>query len=546
MKKTFLAAAVAVFLGHDPAALAQNVPWRAVIGDNSGVTVPGLPAGSRSVTDELLGDLGKGYVSVRITSPDTAQGYWAMKQGSWTQYTKIGVSGATQGPGRTGGEAGHVFSSINSGGSGAGADGQRVFIGRAGVPNDTTTSTWGVWRWDTTQNVEVARGNASSGPLGPNIDADWAYLNQSDTFQGARAMNGGQVLVNAYVQSPTGASALYLAKSVPGEGMKPCALRNSTDRRMAPNLADGDTFNSSWSFSNLTLTPDNRVFGALSASGSRAGIWELCSGSGPVALVVDGETGARGPDIGVATAVFTEFEPANPGNPGSLYFFARFRPTSSDLSRLGLFWHDGTSSKPLAMNDTAGVYGPNWRGSTWSSFDTGSLTSAGEYVAFQAQVATTDGGSPSGLWRVRAGGTPQLVAIRGLNETGPEAGRQWDVFYGNAVLANGDIIAEARTQPGNEYAVWLLKNDGSAPRRVLKVGQSVSVPTASGVVQAAVTSYEVPSGAAQYSRGGDYWIGADGSLLINANVATYGAVTITALPSNPIDKIFANGFDGAP
>lgn len=544
MKKTFLAAAVAAFFAHDPVAFAQTVPWRAVIGDNSAVTVPGLPVGNRSVTDELLGDLGKGYVGVRITSPDTAQGYWAMKQGTWTQYTKLGVTGATQGPGRTGGEAGHVFYAISTGGSGAGADGQRVFIARAGVPNDTTTATWGVWRWDTTKNVEVARGNASSGPLSPNIDADWAYQNQSDTFQGARAMNGGQVLVNAYVQSPTGVSNLYLAKSVPGEGMKPCALRNSVDRRMAPGLVDGDTFNSSWSFSNLTLTPDNRVYGALSASGSRSGIWELCSGSGPVALVVDGETGARGPDIGVATAVFTSFEPASPGVPGSLYFFARFRPTSSDLSRSGLFWYDGSSSKPLAMNDTAGVYGPNWRGSTWSSFDTSSLTSAGEYVAFQAQVAATDGGTPSGLWRVRAGGTPQLVAMRGLNETGPETGRQWDTFYGNAVLANGDIIAQARTQPGSEYALWLLKNDGSAPRRILKVGQSVSVPTASGIVQAAVTSYEVPGDAAQYSRGGDWWIGADGSLLISANLATYGSTMITALPSNPIDKIFANGFDG--
>lgn len=544
MKKTFLAAAVAAVMAHGPLASAQTVPWRVVIGDSASVTVPGLPASSRGVTDELLGDLGKGYVGVRLTSPDTAQGYWALKQGTWTQYTKYGVNTA-QGPGRSGTEAGHVFSTINSGGSGAGADGQRIFIARAGVPNDNTTASWGIWRWDTTKNVEIARGGVSTGALAPNLGDAWIYQNDSSSsFVGARAMNGGQVLIDAYVTSPTGATRRYLSKSVPGQNIMPCAIKDATtDRRLAPGLADGDYFDTSWSFSDLSVTPDNRVFGALSAS-SGNGIWELCSGDAPRALVRNNEAGARGPDIGIATAVFVGFDPAHPGEPGSVYFFASFRPTPSDLSRTGLFWHDGTSAKPLAMNDAAGTYGPNWRGSTWNSFDTGSVTSAGPYAAFQAQVRTDDGGNPSGLWRVRAGGVPQLVAMRNINETGPETGRQWDTFYGNAVLANGDIIVQARTQPGNEYALWLLKNDGSPARRVLKVGQSVSVPTASGTAQAVVNDYTVPSGAAAYSRGGDSWIGADGSLLIEAVLANYGTTMITATPSNPIDKIFANGFDG--
>jgi hypothetical protein len=541
MNKTFLAASVAVLFGQNPA-VAQDVPWRVVIGDNGGVTVPGLPAGNRGVTDELLGDLGKGYVGVRITSPDAAQGYWAMKQGTWTQYTKYGATNA-QGPGRTGGDAAHVFLSINSGGSGAGADGQRVFIARAGLANDTTTATWGVWRWDTTKNVEIARGTVDADPLGPHLGADWVFQNDSSAFQGARAMNGGQVLIDAFVTSPTNASRRYLAKSVPGQPMAPCAMKDSTDRALAPNLVDGDSFNLSWSLNDITVTPDNRVYADLDASGGRVGIWELCAGA-PRAVVVNNETGARGPDIGIGTAVFTSFNAVHPGEAGSLYLFASFRPTPSDTSRTGLFHYDGASSKPLAMNDATGTYGPNWRGTTWNSFDTSTLTSAGEYVAFQAQVRSSDGGNPWGLWRVRAGGTPQLVAMRGINETGPETGRQWDMFYGNAVLANGDIIAQARTQPGNEYALWLLKNDGSAPRRILKVGQAVSVPTASGVALAVVNSYEVPNGAAPYSRGGDSWIGADGSLLINVSLATYGAATITALPSNPIDKIFASGFDG--
>lgn len=144
---------------------------------------------------------------------------------------------------------------------------------------------------------------------------------------------------------------------------------------------------------------------------------------------------------------------------------------------------------------------------------------------------------------MHTGGSPELVALIGLVQYGPEPNRTWDAFYGNSILQNGDIVVDARTQPGSERAVWLLKKDGTK-QRVLKVGQIVSVPTASGVIQSSVTSYQIPNGAAPYSRGGDSWIGEDGSLLIRAVLTTYGTSLISARPSNPIDKIFANGFDG--
>lgn len=540
-KKIHLAAAVAAVLATPSLAFAQDVPWRVVIGDSATITAPGLPNGSRSTIDELLADLGKGYVGVRMISPTTAAGYWALKQGTWTQYSKTGVAGSATGPGRTGAEAGHVFLSVNSGGSGAGADGQRVFIARAGDANDTTTATWGIWRWDTTKNVEIARA-LTDGASGPNLGAGWVYQNRSD-FAGARAMNGGRVLVNAYVTSPSGLSRLYLAKSVAGQAATPCVLKDSTDRNLAPGLAAGDTFDTTWGFDNLSLTPDGRVYGALQTNQGRYGIWQLCEGA-PQALIVNNETGARGPDIGIATAVFASFGSPHPGDNGSLFYFANYRRTSSELSRQGLFWHDGASNRPLAINDDAGVYGPGWPGASWQSFDTYSLTSAGEWTAFQGTLRASDGGTPSGLWRARAGGTPEIVALLGLvGQYGPEPNRTWDRFYGNAVLANGDIIVQARTMPGSEYAVWLLKKDGTK-QRILKVGQTVSVPTATGVVQGSVSSYSIPSGTAPYSRGGDSWIGADGSLLIKAVLTTYGSALITATPSNPIDKIFANGFDG--
>jgi hypothetical protein len=515
--------------------------WRVVAGASGSVAAPGLPAGERSYTDVLLGDAGNGYAGIRITSPSSAAGYWALKQGTWTRYTQIGSAGDILGPGRTGSESGHVFLDVVTGGSGAGADGQRVYIARAGDAGNTQNATWGIWRWDTSRNIEVAR-VLTDGPLGPALGTGWVFPNSS-SFSSARAMNGGRVLINADVTTPTGASRRFLAKHVPGQGNVPCMLRQSTEPGLSPGLGAGDYFDASWGISSLALTPSGRVYGAFSTS-ARYGIWEVCDGA-PRALAVNNETGARGPDIGIATATFatTSFGTPRPGNPGSFYFFASFRPTDPDTSRLGLFWNDGTSNRPLAMNDSAGTYGPGWEGTTWNSFDTNTLMSAGSYAAFNASARTTDGGNPSGLWRVRAGGRPELVALIGLTGAyGPEPNRTWEAFYSRAIFSNGDILVSARTNPGAENAFWLLKA-GSPPERVLATGRNVSVPTSAGVVQAAVTSITIDNGVADYSGGGDSWAGADGSVLIQADVAGYGGARLMAIPSNLVDRIFVTGFD---
>jgi len=544
-KKTHLAAAIVAAFALPSLAFAQDVPWRAVMGASSAITVPGLPSSSRSFTEGAIGDVGKGYVGVRMTGPSTAEGYWAQRQGTWVQYVKNGVTGSAMGPGRTGAEAGHVFQSYVTDQGYAGSDGQRAYVARAGMPNDTVNATWGVWRWDTTKNVEIARA-LTDGALGPNLGAGWVFQNNSG-FATPRAMSGGQVLINADVTSPTGLDRRYLSKAVPGQGIVPCALRYSTDPNLAPGIVAGDSFDTGWGMaSNLSVSADtNRVYLMATTNQSRDGLWEVCNGA-PRAIAVDNETGARGPEIGIATATFTDFYPAYPGNGDNVYFFASYRPTSSDSSRTGFFWHDGATNRPLAMNDAANVYGPGWQDATWNSFSTGTLTSAGEWTAFQASIRVpADGATPSGLFRVKAGGTPELVALLGIaGAYGPEANRTWDYFYGNAVLANGDIVVDARTQPGSEYALWLLKR-GAAPRRILKVGQSVSVPTSTGAQQAAVTSYDIDSGAFPYSRGNDGWISADSSMLIRVGLNGYsGTSLITSTPDNPIDKIFKNGFDG--
>jgi hypothetical protein len=535
-------AALAAASIHVPGALAQTVPWRVVAAESGGVVVAGLPASGRFIYDVSVGDVGAGLVGLRVSSPDSSAGYWARQQGTFKRYTQLGVTGV-QGPGRSGAEATHVFNSVSSGGSGAGADGQRAFLARAGAPGAPETATWGLWRWNTAHNVEVAR-VLTDGALGPGLGAGWVFPNASD-FTSGRMMNGGRVLLDADVTSPTGASSHLIAKHVPGQGNQPCIRAGSTDPSLAPGLSAGDSFTTSWSFSNLALTPEGRVYGRFSASGSRSGIWEICDGA-PRAIAANNEAGARGPDIGVATATYTgDIYAPYPGNDGAIAFFASFRPTSGDSSRLGLFRNDGAGNRPLAINDASGDYGPHWEGSTWRVFDTDSLSVAGEYAAFGGGVTTGDGGNPAGFWRVRAGVAPELVALIGLvGSYGPEANRTWRSFGASAVLANGDIVIEAQTDPGDEHALWLLQA-GHAPRRILELGQSVAVPTASGNVQAALTSFDVPNGGALYDRGGDGWIGADGTILIGAGVNGYSDTSwLIAQPSNPIDRIFRNGFDG--
>ncbi len=526
-----------------PSAFAQTVPWQVVAGANADLAIPGFPAGSRSYTDVLLGDVGAGLVGVRMTSPTSAAGYWARRQGTWTRYATTGVAGATEGPGRTGAEAGHTFLSITTGGSGAGADGQRVFIARAGNAADVQNATWGLWRWDTNTNSEVAR-VLTDGVLGPGLGAGWVFPNDAG-FASARMMGGGTMVINADATSPTGATRRMLARHVPGQGNLPCMVRQSTDPALSPGLSAGDSFDAAWGMSALALTPQGKVYGSFSASGSRWGIWEVCNGA-PRAVAVNGEPGARGPEIGVSTATFasTSFDTPRPAANG-FYFFASYRRVSSETSRLGLFWHDGAANRPLAINDDSGNWGPNWQGTTWRSFTANSLVGAGEYAAFFAQVNTTDGGNPSGLWRVRAGGTPELAALIGLTgDYGPEPNRTWSSFLGRAVLANGDIVVAARTNPGNELALWLLKS-GAAPRRLLVAGQTVTIPTTSaGNVQATVNSVSIDDGAALYGGGEDSWAAADGSILVHADIVGYGGVRLLAIPSNPVNLVFRNGFDG--
>ncbi|HVJ61475.1 MAG TPA: hypothetical protein VM555_02045 [Tahibacter sp.] len=534
----FTVAFVAVLCGT--AAHAQTVNWRVLGGESGSVTSPGWPVGvHRTLADESIANVGANLVGVRLVNEVTLDGYWSLRQGVFQRYAQTGTAGST-GPGRAGADSAHVFLSLGGGWGDAGPDGQRVFGGLAGPAGSGSGSsaTYGIWRADGTNNVEIAR-TLTDQALGPGLGAGYVFAHSS-TFADARSLGGGQVLIDGDVSSPTGVASRMIARHVPGQGNRPCTRSGSTDPLVGPGLAAGDFFTSAGVPADVAVTPAGRVYGRLQTDDSRVGIWELCNGA-PRVIALDNETGALGPNIGLATATFTRsIERPLPGLPGTFFFFSQFRASDSSSPTTGLFHHDGSRNRRAAMNDSAGFYGPNFGTATWRAFDIDSLSVAGRYAAFSASVTTDDGGNPTGLWRVRSGQSPELVALRGIiGAYAPEPGRTWGDFSAIAMLPSGDIAVQSTTEPGSESAVWLL-SQGLPPRRILTVGQALTIPTSTGPVASAVNGIAIVTGGARHAAGFDTWAAADGSIFLHPVVDTYGEVLIAAMPS---DRIFADGFE---
>lgn len=520
-----------------PQAYAQ-VPWQVVAGEHGSIAASNLPAGVyRGISEYYLGDAGGDHVGIRVSSPDAYLGYWASKQGVLTRYTENNVGGF-RGPGRSGPETNHVFLNVYSDWGAASSDGQRVFAARAGDPANTANASYGLWRWDTVRNVEVARSFVDT-TLGPGLGSGWVFPNSS-TFASARMMSGGQMLISSIVNNVAIGDRLLLTKHLPGQGNRPCMMRNSTDPALGPGLG-GNVFDTSWDFTDLAVTPQGRVYGSFRASSSRGGIWEICNGV-PQPLVLDDVADERGPDIGISGAMFTsEVYAPYPGVPGTFFFFSYFKLTPSSSSAFGLFLHNGSRNVPLAYNDAGGLYGPNWAGSTWNQFNTETLSTGGEYAAFSASVSTAAGGSASGFWRIRRGNRPELVALIGSpSQYNPEPNRTWRSFGASAVLSNGDILLEARTDPGDTLALWLLERGNPTPRKILEPGQTINFTSTTGPTQATVSSFDISNGGAGYSRGNDSWVGADGTVMVVADLTGYGEVALKARAS---DRIFSSGFN---
>ena len=528
-----------------PAVGAQTATWQVIGGEHSDVLMADLPLGmSRDFNEVLIGNSGSAQFGSRVISPASLEGYWAYRNDRFTRYTQVGIDGLL-GPGRSGNEAAHQFLSINIGQGDASADGQRAFVARAADPANVIAASYGLWRWNGSSNVEFARAD-TDGALGPGLGAAFRFPN-SASFAQARVANGGVAVVNATVNSPSNVQSQVVFKHVPGQANQACLQTGSTAPALSPGLTGADVFQTfNAGLDRVAVTASGRVNARLVSSTLREGIWELCNGA-PRVLAVTGESGPRGPDVGIGTATFVNIglNAPQPSGAAGLVFLAQWRSAPATSSLPGLFRFDGATTPGIAYTEASGFFGPNWLGSTWRSFITDSLSVAGSYVAVIATVTATDGGTPTGLWRVRAGQRPELVALIGISTAAftPEAGRTWRGFEALSILSNGDIVLEASTNPNNTKDLWILKL-GQAPRRLLSPGQTLSVPTAQGPVQTAVSTFDLPDGGARFSDGSDGWIGADGSMFFPVNSTSMGRLHITHRLDVPSpDQVFRSGFE---
>lgn len=527
---------------------AQVAPtWRVVAGESASVVSPDLPVGTNRDFDNVsIGDAGRDLFQARVTWPSALVGYWAQHNGRFVHYSQTGTASA-RGPGRIGAEADHVFNTLYTDQGFAAPDGQRVFLAQAGTSTGTVLS-HGLWRWDGTANIEIARGG-TDGPLGPNLGTDWVFRN--NTVLDGRMRNDGEALIYAEVDSPTGARSYVLGLHDPDSGNRTCMRQGDTDPSRAPGLMPGDSFGTlETDLSRFSIARSGRIHGRMTASGSRVGLWEFCDGP-PRAIAATGEGGALGPGVGDAAARFTNFtsQAPQPASRDRLVFFADWRLPSQN-ERLGLFMHDGTGNPAIVWNEPTGFHGPNWNNATWSGFYTAKMSVAHDYVTFVADMNTGDGATPQGLFRMRIGERPQLVALRNLTNPAyrPDPDRTWASFDAMAVLSNGDILLSAETNPNSRRDLWLLR-EGVAPLRLLGNGTPISVRTPQGTVQTTITNFSitsfsgVPSGV-RTAAGIDGWVGTDGTVSVLASTATHGRVLITTKLDVPNpDIIFVGDFE---
>jgi hypothetical protein len=526
-----------------PSVHGQALTLQVIAGESASVATPDLPpSASRTLHDYAVGDAGGTRFGFRGQSAVAAEGYWAMTGGRVQRYAHLNTT-ALPGPGRVGAEASHVFLSLPAGGGSASPDGQRSFAARAGDPAATLNASHGLWRFDGTRNIEFARASTDA-VLGPGLGAGWTFPNSAG-FGDARMLDAGRVVFVAEVTNAVAGDARIIARHVPGSGNQACMRTGATEPSLSPGLGVGDSFAATTlTLSRLGAAHDGRIYARLPVTGLREGIFELCDGASRV-LAADDEIGLLGPDIGIANTSFTGFVtmPPLPSGTEAVTFFANWTAPSQP-TRLGLFRHDGNSNRGIAYTEPSGFHGPNWEGATWRTFDVDSLSVAGDMAAFEAGLET-GGGDPVGLFRVRAGHSPELVALIGVVGAPyePETGRTWRTFDAIAVFDNGDIVLDATTNPNATRDIWLLRR-GKSPRRLVSPGQAIRVPTAQGPVDTTVSSYSLPLGGVRTADGSDSWIGTDGTLFFSAQAAGFNRVLVTTrAPTLPPGTVHRDGFE---
>lgn len=521
--------------------------WRVVAADsNASLVLPQLPSGVVfDVTRVRLNDA-TGAVSLGLTNTSHTARLWTERNGQLAPVMDLATAGAL-GPGRTGGEAGHIFRAVwfkQDGSQG----GHSVFAARAGeATQPVDAATFGLWLWNGQRNTEVGRVN-SPGALAPGFASDVLFTafgnTTANTYPDAQLLANGRVLIPATV---TGSRAA-VTQHIPGHGNQGCALENSTDPDWSPDISADDYFFGlgSATFGTPVVGATAEVYMAadyrVGTSGTRRGIFRICDGA-PRSLARTGEQGAFGPGLSDTSATFTELDRVRPATPGEVFFWGRGNGAGGAF--IGGFHHANGLNRPLWLNGTDGAYGPGYTSYSFNQTGVPIMFAAGQYAVLNTTIRPAAGTtSIRGLWRLRPGHSPEPVAIVG--DTGsfaPAPGRAWRSFELTTILDSGEILTLAEVSNPVATGVWRLR-PGAAPERILAVGDLVSVPTATGVVERAITSISA-SYFDDTTPLHDSWVSRQGDVMARVNVqgiTTTAQLFVRGRPGHA-DRMFQHAFD---
>ena len=539
MKRSLRTSSCLIALSLAAGAHAAAPQWQVVLTPSSNlITLPGIPTpGSYEIAlpGPVLSDSPIGNLNFVIRLANGYYNLWRELSGALQPYAQLGVTGST-GPGRTGAESGHVFRRLTNAStsyvfSDTNQQDARVFTGYAGAPAASLdNSPIGAWISTSAGNTEFAR-FATDGALGPALGAGWSFQSTGgpNIFGTLHALPNGAVLVQANVRSPIPPNLPYIAlvRHQPGVGNVACSVTQSTNPAWAPGVLGTDFFES---IRYASSSPRGEVYAAgniarMTPIAVRNGIWQFCAGA-PQLKAINDSTGALGPNIpGSVGAVFTSILPnIAPSIAGSFYFTGKSENTAPTFK--GIFHHSLGSNRPVLLNGVEGAFGPQVAGFVFDTILEYDPIAAGPFGVTRATIRPVAGStSTTGLWRLRPDGGAEPVAI--IGNTGafaPAPGRVWrdlDLFN---IFENGDVIIQAAsTNPPDlldTVSVWRIR-PGRAPEEILKKGDLVRTPTATGIVLRAVRGISRPgsgSAAIREYGGDDSWVSASGSALINVSV----------------------------
>lgn len=538
---------LALFLLSTADASAQSATWRVAAAESSsGIRPAGFPADVSGYASQQLG--ASGLMSLRLTAPSAASTLWTQTPDGSLRPVARPTTADALGPGRSGAEAGHVFSTIWHEDYSVAAP-FNLFAATAGpVGGGTTSFTVGLWLNDGTRNLEIARGGVD-GVLGPNLGPEITLV--STTGSGNLALGRIQILpgnafaLGARLDTPAGRRDGVLLRPFNGV-FSACALQGSAEPALRPNVSgiEADQFRE---LNGLAQGAGGELytFGTASLlvlSPINAGIWRVCEGN-PAGRALTRRRDTLGPGIaGSPRAEFLSFTSSlSPLGSGALLYAARARldaEVSTSPLLDAVFYNDGSGNRPLVAQAETGSRGPGIANHTYSGF----TSFRGERVAALLADVRETGSTVDqrGLWRLAPDRPAEPVALAGASGTlAPAPGDVWLSFDDALALANGDLITVATSRPNgvNTRAVWRFR-PGRAPQRLLGPGDPVSYRDNAGVERTGlIDRIDALNGSQLPGYAGDEgWINTEGDALVEGRIQGNAATLVFKTASALLDR----------